>query len=167
MYASFLLKYSKSYLHTCIIFYMFIPFFFFLSFNATRADVSCPSRVSGFPSPSPLTLPERFFETRCHPCPFLSLLLSVNQRFLPFARFVRHRSSTMNTVRYASAIRERKEKKRGGKKEEEKGCLANLGNWHVRLRVYMYVRVRTWACVCVCVFVWSVYVIYARVSVCV
>lgn len=28
MYASFLLKYSKSYLHTCIIFYMFTPFIF-------------------------------------------------------------------------------------------------------------------------------------------
>lgn len=46
MYASFLLKYSKSYLHTCIIFYMFIPFF---SFNATRADVSRPSRVLNTP----------------------------------------------------------------------------------------------------------------------
>lgn len=107
MYASFLLKYSKSYLHTCIIF-LYVYSFFFLQCHA-RGRVTSLSRFRYTPFPTHVS------KTFHHFLPFsLSiylLLLSINQRFLSSARFVRHRSSTMNTMRYASAIREQEKKK--------------------------------------------------------
>jgi len=144
VYASFLLKYSKSYLHTCIIFYMFI--LFFPSMLRTR---TCHVPLAFWPpsvyTPPPSHLPPRFFETLRHLYPFLSLLLSINQRFLPFARFVRHRSSTMNTVRYASVIRERKEKKEKKRRKRVPYKPQELTRPASSVYVCTYVL-----CVCVC-----------------
>lgn len=63
MYASFLLKYSKSYLHTCIIFYMFILFFFFLQCH-TRGRVISLSRIGIHPHPPPTLLTRFCFSKR-------------------------------------------------------------------------------------------------------
>lgn len=147
MYASFLLKYSKSYLHTCIIFYMFILFCFF---NATRADVSHPSYVSD--TFFPLSSAQRFFETPRHLCPFLSFLFSIDDFYL-FAHFVRHRSSMMNTVRYASAIREREEKK-GKRKKKKKGASQISGT-----------DTSGFECICMYAYVCSVYTCLLRTCV--
>lgn len=171
MYASFLLKYSKSYLHTCIIFYMFILFFFFFSFNATRADVSHPSPRFGYTQSLPryriLHGRKQRFVT------FLPLSLSIDLQLLPFSlsingfyfslRFVRHRSSTMNTVRYASAIRERERKKKEKKNKRRKRVPRKSRELtRPASSVYVYVYVRTYicmmrVCLCVCVLFTHVY----------
>lgn len=158
MYASFLLKYSKSYLHTCIIFYMFILFFF--SFNATRADVSYPSRVLGYTPIPPPTLLTRFcFSKRFVTlAPFSpSFSLSIGDFYLSLVLLgTDHRWWTQ----WGTPARPGSEKgKKMKKKEEEKGCLANL--WELtRPASSVYVCTRTYVgyacsfrCVCVCVCV--------------
>lgn len=152
MYASFLLKYSKSYLHTCVT-YMFI-----LSCRAlarAHADVSHPShRAHSSHSPkrpsdfSPLIFSQLSLFLSFL---FLSLVLSLISSLF-FVCFIRHRSSTMNTVRYESAIKRRE----GNPKRKEKKSRRRVprGSWHVRyvrLFVYMYnalyfVRM----CLCIC-----------------
>lgn len=166
MYASFLLKYSKSYLHTCIIFYMFIPFFF-LQCHA-RGRVISLSRF-GYtlippPNPSQRVSSKRFVTF----APFSpSFTLSISDFYLSLVLLgTDHRRWTQWGTPARSGSE--KKKKRGKKRRRRKGgCLANLGNWHVRLRVYMYVRI--WVCVCVlvCVCTCARVLICARVSVCV
>lgn len=146
MYASFLLKYSKSYLHTCIIFILF--YFTFFQCHA-RGRVTSLLHFERNLRISPLM-------------PYSSFLLSLSlflssffrhfclQPFLPFAHFIRHRSPMMNTVRYDSAIMERKGKRKQ-RKEEKKYLAEKLTRPAFEcLYVYMYVRVCIYMFLCEC-----------------
>lgn len=140
MYASFLLKYSKSYLHTCIIFYMFILFFFLQCH--TRGRVISLSRIGIHPHPPPTLLTRFCFSKRFVTlAPFSpSFSLSIGDFYLSLVLLgTDHRWWTQwGTPARPGSEKEKKMKK----KKKKKGASQTSGNWHVRLRVYMYVRVR-------------------------